>query len=70
MNTLCKHYPGLPAVQQRGESVHGQAKLPWDPSQRPQPGAAEAPRAVRPGAPALPETETAQTGQHELPTLL
>lgn len=31
MNTLCKHYPGLPAVQQRGESVHGQAKLPWDP---------------------------------------
>lgn len=42
MNTLCKHYPGLPAVQQRGESVHGQAKLPWDPSQRPRPGAAEA----------------------------
>lgn len=28
------------------------------------------PRAARPGAPALPGTETAQTGQHELPTLL
>lgn len=70
MNTLCKHYPGLSAVQQRGESVHGQAKLPWDPSQRPRPAGAEAPRAARPRAPALPRTETAQTGQHELPTLL
>lgn len=39
-------------------------------SQRPRPGSSWSRAGSGPGAPALPRIETAQTGQHKLPTLL